>query len=321
MAILDVLPGVEVTVQVNGHDLPEYNELPDATHDLAFPPSCPVSHKYIECVDGVEFAIHACVSPEYAWGYRGHALLLGNYVDGKYVNGLIVHQSPQPVHSILDGNAYYNRRDRQWYRQAPKFATITTVDDKKTEHIERDKKIAKNLGVIELRLYRVTIGEMLPGKKPKYKAKNLGSDISEKALKGKAVDHATRFSDIPTGTTAPSYCRSQILEEDNGETAVFRFYYMSKEALKKELIIPRSPSATPEPDASQAAAEAEVERLREELRHLEEVLEKAKVKKEQDGQSQSIMKREAEVFDLINDDPDERPSKRREVEVIDLTDA
>lgn len=67
MAILDKFPGIEVTIQVDGQDLTEYND-PHASGSVSEDDlGCPVVSKYIESIDDTEFSIKFTISKAYAW--------------------------------------------------------------------------------------------------------------------------------------------------------------------------------------------------------------------------------------------------------------
>lgn len=65
------------------------------------------------------------------------------------------------------------------------------MDDTDTRRVKQDIKRAKHLGLIEVKVRRVLVGETIP--EPQYRDKeNAEFSIAEKALKGRAVSHGTR---------------------------------------------------------------------------------------------------------------------------------
>ena len=86
MAVVDGLPGVEVTVKVGGRKAVEYDD-PDAADavDTLPNPACKTTSKYIESVDNAEFALLLNISHSYDWGYRDHSLSVHLFVDGQQV--------------------------------------------------------------------------------------------------------------------------------------------------------------------------------------------------------------------------------------------
>ncbi|KAK6955908.1 hypothetical protein Daesc_003555 [Daldinia eschscholtzii] len=63
MAVLEDVPGVKVTVCINGTDCLEYDE-PDIPEQQ---PNCPTSSKYIESHDDTEFTIRVIIDKDYNW--------------------------------------------------------------------------------------------------------------------------------------------------------------------------------------------------------------------------------------------------------------
>ncbi|KAK6825291.1 hypothetical protein PG987_012785 [Apiospora arundinis] len=321
MTINEDVPGIYVSVQINGADVTEY-EAPDAGDDDARHPTVT---KYIECVDNTHFTIRMGANRAYDWGYLNHALSLQVYVDGHWVIGKIFKNPrgpdagffPLPEESVICGREEINPATNEWELRTFKFASVTTVDEAQHERVKADMKVANKLGVIEVKVMRGIVGaEVVP--RPSN-IKNNKFELSEKSLKGKAVSHGTNFERGTRLGRAPKYTDFQPLLEDRGPVAVFRFIYRSREALKREMIIPRTPP--PRSPRLEALTDAERDRLaRERLEQLKET----KVKSE----GGAPIKREfgGEHFDLTQDSPPMRPSKRtrlnsgEDVELIDLTD-
>lgn len=85
MAVLDGLPGVEVTIVVDGADLHEYQDT-DTVDDRN-----PVT-KYIEAVDNTNFAIKIKVTKDAT--FEGDALVFYTKVDGTCIFNPVI----QPIH-------------------------------------------------------------------------------------------------------------------------------------------------------------------------------------------------------------------------------
>ncbi|KAK7756490.1 hypothetical protein SLS62_001324 [Diatrype stigma] len=270
MAVLDKVPGIEVTVQINGQDVVEYND-PDASE---FDATFPTSSKYIECVDDAEFAVQYHVTNEYKWGYKDH------------------------------------------------------FDDSRHERVKEDVNAAKHLGLIEIKVLRATFkGYSTKLKYSKHTEPNT-LEFAEKSLKGKAISHGVSTSFAPASPVGQKrFVDTKDLPEDGGPIAVFQ-------SLKREMIIPRSPSHSP---TLASMSRAELERLAQErldqLRAQNEVKEESRpVIKGESGstvkqESRSAAKREVgQVYDLTRDSVSPRPKKhpRRgtgaKVEIVDLTD-
>ncbi|KAI1740581.1 hypothetical protein F4680DRAFT_447905 [Xylaria scruposa] len=316
MAIHDDVPGIEVTVRCNGEPL---HELEDPyAHDKDDAADCPSTTKYIECVDDTEFDVSIEVGSDYQWGYRDHVLTVEIYIDGKHANGVTIHSTETD----------YNRRCKRpiegWYMvssstgsfvlQKFKFTAIKTVDDIQKERVERDMKIAKSLGTIEAKFYR-TIEEGPTTTTPIAADPNSGTlELAEKSIKGEGISHGTSHGSRKTIKT-PKFIRTLEIEEDDGPILIMKFVYRSRDALKRELIIPRSPSPTLE-----NLTPAERDRLaRERLDQLREM----KIKRE--NMSPTIKREFGVIIDLTEDAPTLPTMKKtrledgRQVDLIDLT--
>ncbi|KAI8634043.1 hypothetical protein F5Y19DRAFT_461548 [Xylariaceae sp. FL1651] len=318
MAILEDVPGIEVTVDCGGRSLHELED-PNA-HDDDGAAACPTANKYIECIDDAEFAVIIKVDNGYEWGYRNHVLVATTYVDGQHIRGIVLRSSDTRYESSISrvrGHQVYSSVFNSWSLRRFKFALVKTVDEAQKERVQDDLKTAKNLGTIEVTFTRAI--EHGPSSRP-YRdnsdAKSGDFELAEKSLKGKAVSHGTSYGSSEA-IGCPKFIDARDILEDNGPIAVFKFMYRSREALKREFIIPRSPSRSPTLDD---LTPAERDRLaRERLNEL-----RAKVKRENEN---PLIKREfGEVLDLTQDESPPRATKKSrlqggtDVDVIDLTD-
>ncbi|XXG96764.1 hypothetical protein Hte_003055 [Hypoxylon texense] len=309
MAVLEDVPGFKVVVVVAGEKATEYDDPNDADRER---PAWPTSSKYIECIDDAEFSVKAYITGDYAWGYRNHELRMDVTADGHQVSSKLRTRYDDPrVH--FKGRETYCNRTQQWVRQKCKFSAISTVDDAKEERVKSDIKIAKDLGLIEVKIWRcIRVGpSAYQSSSPQpHVERNNKLELAEKSLKGRATSHGTSFSSAQETIKPLRYCTANTLDEDGGPIAEFRFNYRSRDALKREMVIPRSPSPDSEPLARMSRAE--LERLaRERLNQLQG----GNVKEER----KSVIKRELnEIIDLA--DENARPSKiARKGQVIDLT--
>ncbi|KAK7948137.1 uncharacterized protein PG986_009023 [Apiospora aurea] len=341
MTINEDVPGIHVAVQINGVDVAEY-EAPDAGDEDA---PVPTVTKYIECIDNAKFTIRMGVNRAYEWGYRNHALSLQVYVDGHWVIGKLFKSPTAPdagffppaEETVIRGREEINPSTNEWVLRNFKFASVTTgmtsclprgstggvqltkpslVDEAQQERVKADLKIASKLGIIEVKVLRGIVGGEVVSRPGNIK--NNKFELSEKSLKGKAVSHGTNFERGTRLDRAPRYSDFQPLPEDRGPIAIFRLIYRSREALKREMIIPR----TPPPRSPRLAALTDAERDRLARERLEQ-LKGTKVKREGDA---PIKREHGEHYDLTQDSAPARPSKRtrlnsgEEVELIDLTD-
>ncbi|CAJ2505901.1 Uu.00g000310.m01.CDS01 [Anthostomella pinea] len=319
MAILEDVPGVEVTVQINGQNVTEYppnQEELEAMADADRPTAC----SYIECHDDTEFAIRIAASSDYNWGFRDHRLRLNTYIDGKYVHGKLFRQHSSQRSAAVKGRELYCQRSKQWLLHKFEFSAVSTVDDSSKERVKDDMKIAKHLGVIEVEVSRVIhLGRRARGSQHSFTRKDK-IEVTEKALKGKAISHgmSTSVGEIVENPTLKS---SQVddIPEDDGPIGVFRFHYRSRDALKREMIIPRSLSPSPDPPSLpsiETMSQVEIQRLAQE--RLDQMRRENEVKQER----KPAMKREPDEFmDLTGNSLVQRsPKRRRQAEFVDLTD-
>lgn len=303
------VPGIEVAVQIGGVDAVEYDCAPEAEDDWT------KVTKYIECSDGAEFSVRVRVSNTYDWTYNNHCLSAFCYVDGKWVRTPVFH-NPNRFHrtrtvATIEGPEEQDNHG-QWSRRNFRFSSVTIIDDTRKARIEEDQKRAKVLGAIEVKIERGT--PLGSAEAPLARARDGQLEIAEKALKGKAISHSTSYS-AGQSISSPSFIEVRRLPEDDGPIAVFRFLYRSREALKSELVIPRTPP--PRSPTLAALPEAERDRLaRERLDELRRIKHEGK----------NGIKRELNaVYDLTQEGAPKRPAKMtrlasgRAVEVVDLT--
>ncbi|EMF08548.1 uncharacterized protein SEPMUDRAFT_121323 [Sphaerulina musiva SO2202] len=81
MAISELLPGLTVSIQINGRELPEYRD-----EDIQDPER--TTSYLIEAVADSIFEIHARANPQAI--FAGSSLAIQFYVDGKYVDGTLI---------------------------------------------------------------------------------------------------------------------------------------------------------------------------------------------------------------------------------------
>ncbi|TRX92701.1 hypothetical protein FHL15_006375 [Xylaria flabelliformis] len=314
MAIHDDVPGLEVTVRCNEEPLHELED-PNA-HDSNDAATYPSITKYIECVDDAEFDVTIEVSSDYQWGYRNHVLVAYIYVDGKYIRGVIISSQDtcygRPFNYCVKGPEFPSSTD-SWVLRKFKFTAVKTVDDTQKERVERDMKVAKDLGLIEIKFYRKILCGSITYNGASH-TKSGALELAEKSIKGGGISHGTSYGRRETIKKPKAYDVSSIAE-DAGPILIMKFLYRSRDALKRELIIPRSPSPTFE-----NLTPAERDRLaRERLDELREM----KIKRE--NLNPTIKREFGETIDLTEVAP-ELPSMKktrlkdgRQVDLIDLT--
>ncbi|KAI0130944.1 hypothetical protein F4814DRAFT_445088 [Daldinia grandis] len=316
MAILEAVPGVEITIRINNINCMEYDDPNVPEHQS----SHPTSSKYIESLDNTKFTICISINEDYDWSDKSNCLCFTAWVDSTWIQSSIIFKTQLTdghCEAILNGKDIFCDRTKSWFNHALEFSTVKTLENVTKERIERDQQAAKGLGLIKIKIER----QIYLGKdRNNYKVTDRGSssfELAEKSLKGKSISHGTILS---TGTKIPRprHVKTQRLPGDHGPIAIFQFRYRSKRALQQELIIPRSPPRSPSLDG---LSMAEINRLAKE--RLDDINAKKLLVKEE-PKSMKREKREVdEVYDLAKDGTSARPVKIRRLpsEVIDLTDA
>ncbi|KAK1727219.1 hypothetical protein CaCOL14_000794 [Colletotrichum acutatum] len=325
MAVIDELKGVKVTVQVNGQEAIEYDDPDGLENDVNRKHATHRTFNYIESKDDTCFTVKYEVGNMHRWESPKSAFSLYLYVDGKRMDSVVCEASrfnqfaPSYKWSTVVEGSRGSSRDPSYDRLSKfKFSQVTTVDDATKERVEGDSQKAKSLGVIEVFVYPLTItGPSYSSGHEHYRDnQNSTFNIAEKALKGRAVSHGTSFTDGGFVSKRKSVCAEYL--NGGNPIACFMFKYRSRDALQKELIIPRSPS----PEAIDELSEADIRRLAaERLDEINNGRRSGTVKQERKG---PIIKREfAEIYDLT-EEPAKREWKKIKIDVnreaIDLTD-
>lgn len=121
MAIIGTVPGIEISILVRGTRATEY-AAPEADDTEQ---TSPTITRYIEAIDDAEFDVHYEISNDYEWGFRGHALCLKLWVDGKRMCGTALNQPPCPYGSKFE-NIRWCSETKEWRRETFRFAVIST---------------------------------------------------------------------------------------------------------------------------------------------------------------------------------------------------
>ncbi|KAK6087765.1 scytalone dehydratase [Seiridium cupressi] len=261
MAILDEVPGLEATIQVNGVDLEEYDNphyetvsnMPEYASQLHIEPRLRTKHviKYIETKSGDFFAIKFTRRPEFH--YVSHHIAWKVNIDNEPQSflheDLELKAKGQPYTRIVDHTLWRRSREENWNRGCFQFADLGVAHGEHfLEKVEQDKEILKRLGVI-----KVSIFNMLSS--TKVRAGNtlvlgaIGSDreigeMAEKSLVGSTISQLSNQQavrvmgndneDDPNREINKSRC----IDFENRPFAVFEFRYRSTEGLIQEGISP-----------------------------------------------------------------------------------
>ncbi|KFY72116.1 hypothetical protein V499_07733 [Pseudogymnoascus sp. VKM F-103] len=311
MAVIDAVPGVEVSVCVNSHPVKEYE---DTDEIIDGPLASTTVVKYIEAISDTQFTINITVHPAFDEHRQTRDDLLVNAkVDGKWVDGRFrdctKHEKFTPWTMPVVGMV--NNEPGRETISAFMFTTVEIVEVADKAKIDEDVKAAAKLGEITVEVFRVEILEYIDPHK--NVVDKIASEISEKAIKGRALSHGTTFG---VAKTASPYRirRNTFLDGKDKPLARFVFRYRSREALRTLLIIPRSPS----PDPFDALPAAERERLAREAFQQQQ-----DPKPEPGTKPERIIKRErrdSDIVDLTSDAPTTKQRKTTMEAPIDLTD-
>ncbi|KAF1810272.1 hypothetical protein P152DRAFT_451361 [Eremomyces bilateralis CBS 781.70] len=273
------IPGLEVTIIVNGQRLREY------THENEAPTEATEATCYIESKPNTRFQVLVSVGP-LAQFEQGECFLIPVNIDG---------ENPSSTNSILElkrkpsdsrGVQSYNIRGAtrvkgdELYLYNYCFADLDISEDARLADIDsaRKTKLAK-LGEIDVALTRIIKkGLSKPASKGR-KATDMGT-VPEKALKGKAISQQIKFvyvtvlggtiADVSRLDRGESYGPSTVWNStslDKKPFATFRFKYRSIDSLKALGVVPRSPSPIPLEDRS--IDDLTANELRERLREQE----------------------------------------------------
>ncbi|OIW27445.1 hypothetical protein CONLIGDRAFT_633807 [Coniochaeta ligniaria NRRL 30616] len=311
MAVIDSL-GISAYVRVDGAAAVEYAD-PDPSPDVKYPDT-PVVSKYIESKDDKEYAVVCMTLPQHSWlsTHKDHLLSFQVCADGKHRAARFKRPCDHDTRYslIVDGVTSRPRGASHEILSKFKFDAMKIVDRDDAKAAKRDTERAAGLGSIRVEVWR-SLNKGLTD--PVEQApKKTDMSIAEKALKGRAISHGTTLS---TPTVVGKQAWYNIEKLYGKPYVIFEFKYRSKDGLRSEMIVPRTPSPDPAARGIAGLSQEEVQRLAEERL--------AEIKKEK----KPLIKREfGEMFDLTGEDangsprPVKMPRKHKEPETIDLTD-
>jgi hypothetical protein len=214
MAILDLVPGIEVSVCVDGHPLKEYND----DEEVEAQPREAFQHqatrtvsKYVESTTDKEFEIRYSVTR--AFKMDCPTLSFRIFVDGARARSCLFEvreykelaKSKRPytertikgIESSLNGRVVVKPFKFSEIKTSTAFKLhsnivliLIAMDDTKLASIKSDSKLVKNFGEICLRVYRRSEAIRSKNQNPKVETgSKLIPEIHEKALKGQAKSH------------------------------------------------------------------------------------------------------------------------------------
>ncbi|KAK0118014.1 hypothetical protein ONS95_012325 [Cadophora gregata] len=265
MAVLDILPGIEVVVCVDDEPLAEIatenDEIqhPDPTV-IEDQKGCTKTN-YVQSTTGKTFTIYIKASDPY--DLKDTDLIFHVEVDGNFIKAPLLLQADYEDKfwdDEVEGPVIFNGEEAIVLSLT--FTAIkTTSKQLLSKAIEKQKKVLESVGLIEVGVYRARCtGEELkrsPSEELQTKKDMKKADFSKtyhsKVTVKENISHGSSLSDAkPAGDE-----KMFITEKIDGEEypiGLFKFKYRSKKALKELGVIPRTPS----PESSPAPPHIEV---------------------------------------------------------------
>ncbi|KXJ96435.1 hypothetical protein Micbo1qcDRAFT_199249 [Microdochium bolleyi] len=304
MAVINCVPGLKVTVEVEGETATEYED-----HENSEPSSAKTVVKYIESRAGATFSICVKTDDTYDWSPSSHALSPAITIDGVHQISLLFGPFNHLYESVTDGVSDQQPSTGDWLIRRFTFSSLQLVE--KDPPKSSNKPTMSEIGSLKVAITRRLVGPEHEEGSP-WAGRGQDLKVSEKTMKGRAISHGTSFT---TGqkALAPIQRHSRRIESDDGPIATFCFLYRSRDDLKKEMIIPRSPSPrSPSPDDIDSMSVEELRRLVR-LGKFPEVKTETRPKRERIGRDEAI--------DLTGEETPACSVKRaRRQSPIDLTD-
>ncbi|KAH7494303.1 hypothetical protein FOMA001_g1507 [Fusarium oxysporum f. sp. matthiolae] len=242
MAVLDEVPLVTARVRVAGELATEYDPLDNQESVINLDKEgtkIPTRNCYIESKSGAEFAVEVTVSDKYRLPHSHDTLIAEVSIDGQMMESCYIRTpfSPGMPSTIVISSAEFLAEKERVVARKFVFAPITkTSDHISIDRLNNDIKQAETLGTIRLLL---TTGRFEGPcfKKPLSWHGGRDVELAEKALKGRAISHATLLAE----TDMKPYLNRSTIGHRRLLGEIF-FRYRSYQALQHEMIIPRTPS-------------------------------------------------------------------------------
>ncbi|APA09595.1 hypothetical protein SS1G_06254 [Sclerotinia sclerotiorum 1980 UF-70] len=254
MVVLDKLPNMDVTIEINGAEVQEYNddeELEVGSGPIANHQALRTVSRYIEAIDGAEFSIKFFASPQFKMNSPN--LQIDISVDGNLSESTLFGLVQIGLPLIVDGPIIFHPSSRdgpeRWAVRKFRFSKLDiSSEESRLSTLNKDTAEAEKVGTIEVRIWQVSAGTPVAPRATEHKI-SADNKFHEKALKGQAKSHNVSYS----GETPYSATKKVIVEKIDGNDypiAIYKFKYRSKESLKQLFIIERTPELedTPAPD-------------------------------------------------------------------------
>ncbi|KAF2665332.1 hypothetical protein BT63DRAFT_62036 [Microthyrium microscopicum] len=283
MAVLPNCPGLEVTIQVDGKPLQEYD-------GPARPPTDQSIHfvsKYVEGMPDVKFTLKYGANKSYK--HTAHSLYTKVLVNGLNLGPIPFLKTKSLPASYACNGAYSIDNMGNKLCSPIKFGKLKLSRDHLSASSEPERAVQmKNLGIIQVTFHRGLILGPLPAKK--WTPKALLEDISERdmktlgSLKGEPLSLRCQVSQESESVGASRIRGFTPIDHKAKPFATFQFHYRTKEDLQLLEVIERSPSPVPLEERDPATlSHAELLQLLETQKKQNELLKLTKgVKREPD---------------------------------------
>ncbi|KAK4206582.1 hypothetical protein QBC37DRAFT_458355 [Rhypophila decipiens] len=268
MAIIDGVPGLEATIEVDGVQATEYNP---PFHDTSLANTSkhdyhrwdkaykraseaakskktlyrPHAVKYIVAKPGAPFNFRFKRRPEFIREKQASGIFIQVYVDG-FQSRACRNDDGVPravtwdvaIPHLISGRAGSNAgAQTHWLR----FKNIQTDEagNASPEEINSQRERVREMGVLRLECFHMRHLDVSdPGVQVDAPDDTEVGTVPEEALKGKTIDCAVGFDTEPDTNGIP-FTRVMDLDEEKRPFAVFEFRYRSREGLIQEGILPR----------------------------------------------------------------------------------
>ncbi|KAK4446405.1 hypothetical protein QBC34DRAFT_383296 [Podospora aff. communis PSN243] len=349
MAVLPGLEGLEVTIEVDGKTVQEYDpcddsdgnppealkfHVPDAPHQADRK-----SHvvKYIESKPGVPFRFRIKRLPSFR--HQSHHIAFRYHVDD--MSSALCHDESVTTtdknttwEMMKDGFRLYRGKEEGWVDYNFYFKELVIdVDAEGTissAESEQEVKRVKKLGVLRVGFWHMKYGAHIEYEPIQRDALHFATHVlSERIVKGKTIDTQASFKERKSSWQTPNTKIPDLYQNSlKRPFAMFEFRYRTMDGLMKGGIVPRPSPEHPSPERpsikqlAQTMSEAEARPLAQGLGVL--VLREARAAKAEDTENvKPGAKREREE-DSLNDDAIGQRKKARPLESgnfeVDLTD-
>ncbi|KAI9830158.1 MAG: hypothetical protein M1819_005835 [Sarea resinae] len=230
---MPTLHHAKVSICSGGRELPEYED-----PDMQGLHPDRERKKYIEAHTGAEFSIKLELLKGFKFG-PGQAATIDYWFDGSNNSGDSLIIVPEHQTMNFDSHTEYHNNDKTWRKCKYSFGSLNIAEESATE---TPPEVLRGLGTITVCIIRgniVPTFHSLPMDAPTFGP----TEVSEKALKGKAIEYS--IQGVRDEIVGVPPLRTDTLDPALGPLGlplVFKFSYRSRGALQMLHCIPRSPS-------------------------------------------------------------------------------